>query len=180
MILINSAGFELKDGFKNETKPEVIENIKRKFNKNEISVLIVATDSFIFIEKGKRNKDILINSLYDYGILTGGFENSFIEKLIALNDNEVINLIQMIFECNKKKMLIGKRIGEVISEVWTIKRAKKTIILLNNKFIKNSKKRTWIYVENNVLYKFKMCGHLSDCYLKKLFENLRALKVYFV
>lgn len=117
MVLINSAGFELKDGFKNETKPEIIDNIKRKFNKNEIALLILATDSFIFSENGKRNKEILINSLYDYAILTGGVENSFIEKLTALKDNEAINLIQIIFECNKEKMLMEKRIGEVISEV---------------------------------------------------------------
>lgn len=103
MILINSAGFELKDGFKNDVEPEVIYNIKRKFNKNEITLLILATDSFIFSENGKRNKEILINSLYDYAILTGGVENSFIEKLTALKDKEVTNLIQIIFECNKEK-----------------------------------------------------------------------------
>lgn len=117
MVLINSAGFELKEGFKNEVKPEVIDKIKRKFNKNEMVLLILATDSFIFSENGTRNKEILINSVYDYEILTGGFENNFIEKLTVLKDNEVTNLIQIIFQCNKEKMLMEKRIGEVISEI---------------------------------------------------------------
>ena len=73
-------------------------------------MLIFATDSFIFIENGKRNKEILINSLHDYGILIGGVENSFIERLTALKDNEITNLIQIIFECNKKKMLMEKEL----------------------------------------------------------------------
>lgn len=110
MIVINSAGFELKDGFKNNVKSEVIDKIKRKFNKNEIALLILATDSFIFSENGKRNKDILINSLHDYEMLIGGVENRFIEKLTALKDNEVTNLIQIIFECNKKKVLMEKEV----------------------------------------------------------------------
>lgn len=80
-------------------------------------MLIRATDSFIFTKNGKRNKEILINSVYDYEILNGGVESSFIDEVTALKHNEVTNLIQIIFECNKKKMLMEKRNGEVISEV---------------------------------------------------------------
>ena len=60
MILVNSEGFELEEGLKNDVKPEAMENLKGKFNKDEALVLIGTGFSSMFVDEGKRNKDRLL------------------------------------------------------------------------------------------------------------------------
>lgn len=129
MILVNSEGFELEEGFKNDVKPEVTENLKGKFNKDEALVLIGTGFSLMFVDEGKRNKDRLLLEINDFISLDYGKQinvnievdvdrDALLNKVQSLNDDEILGLIQIIFECNKDDVFRNHKFDEVMIELF--------------------------------------------------------------
>lgn len=127
MILVNSEGFELEEGFKNVVKPEAMEKLKGKFNKDEALVLIGTGFSLMFVDEGKRNKDRLLLEINDFISLDYGKQinvnievdvdrDALLDKVQSLNDDEILGLIQMIFECNKDDVFRNNKFDEVMIE----------------------------------------------------------------
>lgn len=129
MILVNSEGFELEEGFKNDVKPEAMENLKGKFDKDEALVLIGTGFSLMFVDEGKRNKDRLLLEISDFIKLDYGKQINvnievdvdkevLIDKVKSLNDDEILGLIQIIFECNKDDVFRNDKFDEVMIELF--------------------------------------------------------------
>lgn len=131
MTIVSCENITLENGFIGCGLQEVMERLKGKFNREEAYALIATFNSLIYKENNGENNIALlslVNGALEYGetMYIKVDNDTIINKLTGLSNQEAKAVIQMTFECIKGGQ--GFNIDESISENFGIDGRRWTLI----------------------------------------------------